>query len=102
MLREHEDGLTVTAAQNYTVADAVRDWLTLGLSGQQISDRPAGQTGVVDSRSGTPTRRSSDDGFLAKNSTTSPDAPMGSRAAQVPDGATATAVRSRCVSWPVR
>jgi hypothetical protein len=34
MLREHDDGLTVTAAQNYTVTDAVRDWLAFGLSGR--------------------------------------------------------------------
>ena len=32
LLRDHEDGLTVTAA-NYTVGDAVRDWLAFGLAG---------------------------------------------------------------------
>ncbi|WP_433295908.1 tyrosine-type recombinase/integrase [Pseudonocardia sp. CA-142604] len=37
MLREHEDGLTVTAANNYTVTDAVRDWLAFGLAGRSAS-----------------------------------------------------------------
>jgi integrase len=32
VLRDHEDGLTITA-NNVTVADAVNDWLTYGLSG---------------------------------------------------------------------
>ena len=44
LLREHEDGLTVTAAQNYTVADAVRDWLTFGLSGRSASTTANYQT----------------------------------------------------------
>lgn len=33
ILRDHEDGLTI-APHNYTVADAVREWLTYGLSGR--------------------------------------------------------------------
>jgi integrase len=36
MLRDHEDGLTVRA-NNYTVADAVRDWLAFGLAGRSAS-----------------------------------------------------------------
>ncbi|MFF5227334.1 tyrosine-type recombinase/integrase [Dactylosporangium sp. NPDC000521] len=33
VLRDHEDGLAI-APQNYTVADAVRDWLAYGLNGR--------------------------------------------------------------------
>ena len=33
VLRDHEDGLAV-GPQNFTVADAVRDWLTYGLNGR--------------------------------------------------------------------
>jgi integrase len=36
MLRDHEDGLTVKA-NNYTVTDAVRDWLSYGLAGRSPS-----------------------------------------------------------------
>jgi integrase len=36
MLRDHEDGLTVTA-NNYTVTNAVRDWLAFGLAGRSAS-----------------------------------------------------------------
>jgi integrase len=37
MLHEHEDGLTVTAANNHTETDAVRDWLAFGLAGRSAS-----------------------------------------------------------------
>jgi integrase len=34
ILRDYHDGLTATAANNYTVGDAVRDWLAYGLAGR--------------------------------------------------------------------
>jgi integrase len=37
ILRDQHDGLTVSAANNYTVSDAVRDWLTYGLAGRSAS-----------------------------------------------------------------
>jgi integrase len=37
MLRDHEDGLTVTSSANYTVGDAVRDWLAFGLAARAAS-----------------------------------------------------------------
>jgi integrase len=36
VIRDHDDGLTI-APQNYTVADAVNDWLTYGLSDRSAS-----------------------------------------------------------------
>jgi len=36
MLRDHEDGLTVSST-NYTVGDAVRDWLAFGLAARAAS-----------------------------------------------------------------
>src|SRR4051794_9343658 len=36
ILRDHEDGLTI-APHDYTVAQAVNDWLTHGLSGRDAS-----------------------------------------------------------------
>lgn len=36
MLREHEDGLAVSST-NYTVADAMRDWLAFGLAARAAS-----------------------------------------------------------------
>ena len=33
IIRDYEDGLAI-APHNYTVADAVRDWLSYGLSGR--------------------------------------------------------------------
>ncbi len=37
MLRDHEDGLTVATSTNYTVGDAVRDWLAFGLAARAAS-----------------------------------------------------------------
>jgi integrase len=36
VLRDHEDGLTI-ATPNFTVADAVKDWLAYGLTGRSIN-----------------------------------------------------------------
>src|SRR4051812_37147229 len=36
ILRDHEDGLATTGA-NYTIKDAVRDWLAYGLAGRSPS-----------------------------------------------------------------
>jgi integrase len=36
ILRDHEDGL-ITSSTNYTVGDAVRDWLAFGLAGRAAS-----------------------------------------------------------------
>jgi hypothetical protein len=42
VIRDHDDGLTI-APPNYTVADAVNDWLTYGLAGR--SRTPSTSTG---------------------------------------------------------